>query len=158
MGSPAIIGAAFGLQALSRLAGGQSAQRAAGFNASVAENDAAHHDRLAEDARARGRVEEQRQRQQSGQLKARQAAALAANGLDLSSGSPLRVLGDSAALGEVDALQIRANAEREAFSRQVRATDFRNEAILSRQRGRSARTQGFLGAGGSLLTGVSRLV
>ena len=46
---------------------------------------------------------------------------MAANGVDLSSGSPLDILGDTAMYGELDALTIRSNAEREAYGYRVQS-------------------------------------
>ncbi len=157
MGSPGFIGAAFGLSALGNALGATSANQAARFNAQVAENNAELARRQADDARHRGRIEEQRLRLENARFRGRQAAALAAGGLDVSSGSPLQVLGDSAAFGELDALQVRANAEREAFGQRLRRSDFLNEAELSRARGRSALTRGVFRTGGSLLTGAARV-
>lgn len=157
MGGAALIGAGASLQAFSSLQAGASARQAARFNARVAENNAELSRRLAEDTRRRGRIDEQRSRLETARLKGRQAAALAAQGVDTSSGSPLRVLSDTAALGELDALQIRANAEREAFEHMLRQSDFLNQSSLSRSRGDQALTQGVFRAGGSLLTGASRV-
>ncbi len=154
----ALTGSGIGLQAFSSLQAGVGAQQAARFNARVAENNAELSRRLAEDARHRGRIEEQRARLEAARLKGRQAAALAANGVDTRSGSPLQVLGDSAALGELDALQIRANAEREAFEHRLRRSDSLNQASLSRSSGDRALAQGIFRAGGSLLTGAGRLL
>lgn len=153
-----LVAAGLGLQAFGSVQAGTSARQSARFNASVAENNAELSRRLAEDARRRGRIEEQRNRLQAARLKGRQAAALGAQGLDTSSGSPLDVLGDTAALGELDALQIRANAEREAFQHSLRQSDFLNQASLSRARGDQAFTQGLFRAGGSLLTGAGRFL
>ncbi len=158
MGSAAFIGSALGLSALGNLTGAASARQAARFNAQVAENNAELARRQAEDTRQRGRIEEQRLRVQNARFRGRQAAALAAGGVDLSSGSPLQVLGDSAALGELDALQLRAEVERDAFRQRLRRSDFLNEAELSRARGRSALSQGVFRAGGSLLTAGGRVL
>lgn len=155
MGSAAIAGAAFGLQALGQITAAVTAQRAARFDAQVAENNAELARRLAGDARERGRIEEQRQRLETSRLQGLQAAALAAGGVEVASGSPLQVLADSAGLGELDALQVRANAEREAYRYLLRGDDYDTQAQLSRARGRSALLQGAFRSGGSLLTGAS---
>ncbi len=157
MCGPALLGAGVGLQFLSNITAGTSARQAARFNARVSENNAELSRRLAGDARRRGRIEEQRTRLEAARVKGRQAAALAAQGVDTSSGSPLQVLGDTASQGALDALQIRANAEREAFQHMLRRSDFTNEASLSRSQGDRALTQGIFRAGGSLLTGASRI-
>ena len=68
---------------------------------------------LAEDALARGAQQEQAQRRKTAALMGRQRAIMAASNLDLGSGSPLAILGDTAALGELDAQVIRDNARRQ---------------------------------------------
>ncbi len=156
MGSAALIGAGHGLRALGSFTGGASARQAARFNARVAENSAELSRRLAEDARRRGQVEEQRRRLESAQQRGRLAAALSARGIDSASGSPLQVLGDRAALGELDALEVRAEAEREAFQHLLRRSAYLNESSLSRSRGDQALAQGIFRGGGSLLTGAAR--
>jgi hypothetical protein len=61
----------------------------------------------------RNRIAEERQREKTSLLAGRQKAVMGANGLDLTTGSPLDVIGDTAALGEMDALTIHNNGERE---------------------------------------------
>ena len=68
----------------------------------------------AQDAQDRGAKEEASLRTKVAALKGRQKSALAASGVEIGDGSALDILGDTAALGELDALTIRSNAEREA--------------------------------------------
>ena len=110
----------------------QAAARRASFDyqRQVSENNAQTSEALAEDARQRGRAEERAQRLQTQQLLGRQRAVLGATGLQADSGSALGILGDTAALGELDALQIRDNATREAWRFQVQASNDQAQAGL----------------------------
>lgn len=86
-----------------------------------------------------------------------QTARLAAQGTDLE-GSPLDILGDTRAAGELDALTIRANAAREAYGYQAQGLGYSNQSTLESTRAaNSVYTPNYLGAGGSLLAGASTL-
>ena len=133
-----------------------AASAASKYNAQVAEMNATLADRRAKDALERGAVEEQRKRMEVAQLQGRQRAAMAANGVDLTFGSPLDALVDTAVLGDLDALTIRQNAAREAYDFQVQGVNQRADATLSRANASASRTGGYLGAAGSVLGGGAR--
>lgn len=118
------------------------------YNAAVARNNAIYQRQfeernlaLAEDARKRGETEEYRQRLRTLNLAAKQRSAFASAGVDVSVGSPLDLLGDTFALGELDALTVRNNAAREAmgfedaaFQNRVNADNYTSQAgLLSTQ-------------------------
>lgn len=135
---------------------GQAASQAARYNAQVQEMNATLADRRARDAIARGAVEEQRKRQEVQQVLGRQQAAMAANGVDLSFGSPLDLITDTAVMGELDALTIRSNAYRESYDFQVDAVNQRAGAGLTRMQGRNAETAGWLNAAGTVIGGAGK--
>lgn len=128
-----------GLTARSQMAEGRYAAQAAGANARMAELQA-------EDALRRGDIEAMRQRQATRGLIGSQRAALAAQGIDLTSGSAMELQEDAAALGAQDAETIRANAWREAWGFRAEATNLRTQGHLERA---AAATK----AGSTLLTG-----
>jgi hypothetical protein len=66
-------------------------------------------------------------------------------------GSVLDVLGESAANAELDSLTIQHGAE-------LKARGYESDARMSRFRGKTARTSGFLSASGELLKGASSMV
>lgn len=134
---------------------GNAANAAGKYNAQVAEMNATLADRRAKDALERGAVEEQQKRAQVAQLQGRQRAAMAANGVDLTFGSPLDTLVDTAVLGDLDALTIRQNSAREAYDFRVQGVNSRADAGLSRASGRAAQTGGYLAAGGTVLGGAA---
>ena len=126
------------------------------FNAQVAEMNANLAERRSRDAIERGAQEEQRKRQEVAQIKGKQIAAMAANGVDLTFGSPLDTIVDTAVLGELDALTIRTNAYREAYEHRVDAVNKRADASMSRAAAKNAATAGYIGAAGTVLTGAGK--
>lgn len=141
--------------AMGSIAQGVAQSKAAKFNAEVADMNARISERRAKDALERGRAEEQKKRFEVAAIKGRQQAAMAANGVDLTFGSPLETMIDTAILGEMDALTIRTNAYRESYEHQVAAANKTAEGDLSRMNAKSALVGGYLGAASSILTGVT---
>lgn len=99
----------------------KSQQKAAQTNAILAQ-------RAADDAEERSREEESRFRRQQHQLSGQQLARLAANGIDPSEGSALKVLQDQQILEEEDAGRIRESGRRQASGFDIEAQNFRNQA------------------------------
>jgi hypothetical protein len=124
------------------------------YNAQISEMNATLAQRRAKDAIERGKQAEQQKRLEVAQLQGRQRAAMAANGIDLSFGSPLDTLIDTAYLGEIDALTIRRNAAHEAYDHEVDAVSGQASAGLQRRNADSALTGGFLNAAGTVLGGL----
>lgn len=111
---------------------GAEAQKAsAKYEADAARRNAGLADLEAAGALRRGADAEARHRLQVAQLAGQQRNAFAANGIALDSGSALDVLGDTAALGELDALTIRLNAEREAWGLRAGAAGIGGQAGLA---------------------------
>ncbi len=125
-------------------------------NAKVMDMNAKLAERRARDAIERGTIEEQRKRQEVAGIKGQQQAAMAANGVDLSFGSPLDLIVDTAVMGELDALTIRSNTYREAYEHRVDATNKRAGAAAERAGAKSALTAGYLNAAGTVLTGAGK--
>lgn len=128
------------------------------FNAEIADQQAA-------DALVRGAQEEQRFRQGIDGIIGHQRAAAAAGNVDVGFGSSLDVQADAAFLGELDALQIRTNAAREAWGYEVEAFDTRKRAEITRKEGvmleaagRQRQTQAYLGAIGTGIGGATSLL
>jgi len=109
------------------------AQKAANeAQAVVADNNAQLATWQAMDAIYRGQVTENQSRLKTASLKSTQRVRMAANGIALDEGSSLRVLADTDLLGELDAMQARDNAGREAWALNQQATDSRNRAAILR--------------------------
>lgn len=135
--------------------GQMNAQATAGAQQNYLAQQARQRQQIAEwqanDAKQRGEVAVQRQREITAQRIGIQTAALAAQGTDME-GSPIDILGDTKRAGEVDALTIRSNAVREAYGYQVQGAGFGADAAM-----RESFQPSYLGAGTSLLMGASSL-
>lgn len=126
---------------------GQYAAQAALTNASLAKQQAT-------DAATRGAYAESLQRQGTRQLIGSQRAALAAQGVDIGSGSALDVQSSTAYQGELDALMVRNNAAREAWGYQVEAGSYTQQAQVAKAQA-EATAAGLRGqAVNTLLTGA----
>lgn len=115
------------------------------YQQAVAERNAKMQENQATDARARGVVAGEEQRDRARQMGARQATQLAGSGLDISSGTSLDLFAETATLGEYDAQVVENNAAREAFGFSTRAEE-------TRMSGENARSAGRNRAVGTLLT------
>ena len=117
-----------GLGVMGAVRAGQAASMAGQYNA--------------ESARMEGAVREAAQRQQTGRQLGAIRAGISKSGATME-GTPLMVLAESAANAEIDALNTRFTAGR--------------EATLSTMRGQEGRRAAYWSAGTSLLTGLSRI-
>lgn len=132
---------------------GNAAAASAKYNAQVADMNARISERQARDAVERGAMEEQQQRMKTSQIIGKQKAAMAANGVDLKFGSPLDALVDTATMGELDALTIRANTYREERDIRQQGLNSQSQAGLLRAEGAAAKSAGFMSAFGTVLGG-----
>jgi len=115
-------------------------RRAANTNADIQEQNAAA-------ARAKSSYDEQRHRESVQKMLSTQRALYGKSGVDMA-GSPLLVMEDTAAQGELDALAIRYGGD-------VASAQQRSAANLSRMQASDYQTAGYLKAGSSLLSGAS---
>jgi hypothetical protein len=145
-----LIGAAGSMQQAQASAASQK------YNAQVQDMNATLSERQAKDALERGADEEQRKRQQVQAVLGQQKAAMAANGVDLSYGSPLDTLVDTSIMGELDALTIRTNTARESYDYRVQAVNQRAGATMNRMGAKAALTGGYLDAMGTVLGGAAK--
>jgi hypothetical protein len=119
---------------------GRIQQRTAELNAQFAEL-------RARDAIKRGEKEVKRFQQASKQLVGRQRVALAAQGIDVSTGSAREIQEEVATATTEDILEIRNNAWREAFGFRFEAENIRSEGALARLQGSSQATASLLTGG-----------
>lgn len=110
-----------GLSAYGQYQGAQAAKDAANYNAKVAEMQAA-------DARDRGVYEQEALGRKIGQMRGQQRANMAANGLDLSDGTPAALLDQTDYYGLEDQRTLANNINREAAGYGTRANLARAQA------------------------------
>lgn len=144
------------LGAVGSIQQGQAAAASAKYNNQVAQMNATISERRAKDAIERGATEEQKKRQQVQRILGEQQTAMAANGVDLTFGSPLDTMVDTAVLGELDALTIRTNAYREEYDYRVQAANQRAGGQLELMKGQAAKTAGYLDGFGTVLGGFGK--
>lgn len=103
------------------------------YQARVADQNAQFANQQAQDAQERTRLEAQRQYRQIGATKGQQIAAMAANGIDVNSGSALQVQQDTAMIGAEDVGNIYKAGFNEAKGFEINAANYRSQAAASRQ-------------------------
>lgn len=102
----------------------------------------------ADDALNRGSIEEQQYRRQLAQLMGKQRNEVGARNVEMR-GSALRLLEDSAMIGEEDATTIRNNAARTAWG-------YRNNASEAARWGANQKSNANAAAAGTILTGAAQ--
>lgn len=162
----------FGLQAYGQHKAGQAAEAAGKAERAASESEANLADfnanvatMQAKDAIERGGEAESAFRAKVRGLIGTQRAGYGASGVDVGYGSAVDVQADTAKLGELDALTIRTNAQREAWGFQVQAADLRTRAEIARrtgvyqeQAGKMAATNADIAAAGTLVGGAGSLM
>lgn len=129
----------------------QALRDQAGFQRRALEQNAALSRARAQDALDRGYEAEVAHRRSVRRLQGSQRAAMGAQGLDLSRGTPLDVVSETGALGALDALTIRNNARREALGYQQEAGNYDIQRELARSTARNR-------IGSTILTGGMQAV
>ena len=120
------------------------------YNAKVAKNNQVIQSQMASDAIRRGQMKQDEQRRKVAGQKGMARAAMGANGVDLSSSTPMGLIEDIAQYGEYDAQLIMSNAEREAYGFQIGAMNQGAQADL-------AKSSGNYGAASTLLASSGRV-
>lgn len=100
------------------------------YQAQVARNNATVQEWNARNAEKVGVVTEDRQRQKTALAIGTERAALASQGGDVDSGSPVDIMSDTARAGTFDALTIRSNAATRAWGFRVAADNANAQAGL----------------------------
>lgn len=130
---------------------GQAQKEQYAYQAAVNRNNAIISERQAEDALQRGQIAEDEHRLKVQQIKGSQRTRFAASGVDLGSAVVSDTLADTAMLGELDALTIRNNAQRESYGYRVQASNYEASAGLNEIAGDNASQAGFIGATSTIL-------
>jgi hypothetical protein len=136
---------------------GQSESAAAQYQAGVARNNQTFAERYAQQEEQKGIIEEQAKRQQTAQQEGHIRAGIGGSGIEVSSGSPLRLQTDTAALGELDAETIRNNAAKAAYTYRVQGMNYAASATADSMRAGEASRMGSLGAFSSIIGGAANV-
>lgn len=123
-------GAAMG--AVGAYFGAQSQQTALNGQAAIADINAKQSELSAQQELYKGNAAVAQVTQRAGMIKGSQRASMAANGIDLGSGSAAEVLTGTDIMKEQDANTLTANAVRAAWGYRTQGTNFQNEALMKR--------------------------
>lgn len=145
------------LQAFGQMAGGNSESAMYKYQAAVDRNNKIMADWQAQDAIARGQEEESKQRMKINMLKSDQRTAFADRGIDLGSESVANTVADTAFLGEIDALTIRSNAEREAYGYKQQGSNYAASATMNTMAAKNAKSAGMINATSTILGGITKV-
>ena len=124
--------ASAGLAAAGAYSKARAQKAALGYEAAVADNNAQIAEWQAQAAIENGQAAEQASRLKTAAMFGDQRAAMAANGVDLGTGSATEVLATTKFMGERDALTIRDNSARQAWALRNQAQGYASEAEFTR--------------------------
>jgi len=144
-----------GTTAYSSYQQGQAQQSMSSYNALIARQNADLALQKQELQKMQTKITEQREREKTERFISEQRALYGKGGVT-TEGSPLLVMADTAAQGEVEALAIRYAGSMEEANIIAQGSGYRQDAELARMRGGAASKAGSIGAGSALLTGVSQ--
>lgn len=145
------------LGTVSSIQQGKQQQAMYNYQAKVAEQNAEIAKRNADTERQTGIEEARLQRMKTLQAVGAQQTAMAANGMDVTQGTSLDIIEDTAAMGELDALQIQTNYEKKALAYELQAGNYTNQANMDAISGRNAYTAGKINAVSTGLNGIGKL-
>lgn len=128
----AMQGAGAGLEAAGMYGQAAGQKSALKYDARVADMNALLAERRAQVALEQGRFQINQIRREGAAIKGSQRAQMAANGVDLTYGTPAAVISGTEMLTEIDAQQAEINAVREAWGYRTQATNAQNEARSAR--------------------------
>ncbi len=135
---------------------GKAQQAQYNYQAKVNEENAKIAQENANVQRQQGIEEARLQRIKAASTIGSQKTAMAANGVDVTQGTAVDVIADTAAIGELDALQTQYNYEMKARGYEAQAGNFQNQANLDVISGKNAYTAGKIGAVQDGLAGIQQ--
>jgi len=103
-----------------------------------------------EDTKTQALAEEDKIRRQGAATKSRQIVQIAANGVEVTTGSAAELIADTAMTTELDAMTLRNNTERAIWR-----GEYQKESVLAQ--GANTEDQANMGAVGSLLAGAGKV-
>lgn len=153
--APYISAAGVVMQAYSAFSQSSDNKAAYNYQAAVNRNNAMISEWNAQDAARRGEQDLIDQRRKTAAIMGTQRATLAGRGIDLSEGSALNILSDTAYLGEQDALTVKDNTAKAVWQAKVQANNDTANAGLLQMRANNENP--LLSGASSLLTGAGKV-
>jgi hypothetical protein len=155
IGGLALSAAGTGMSMIGQANQAQASATAANYQAQIARNNQQIMQQNAAYDQQRGDIAEQNSRLKTAQVIGSQRAALASQGGDINSGSPLDIQGDAARAGETDALTIRSNTARAVWNDNLQGMGYGNQASLLSMNAANSMASLPYGIGSTLLGGAS---
>lgn len=127
------------------------------YQQQIAYSNARQAELMAGDVTERGAKESALVKRKARQIIGTQRASLAGQGVDVNTGTALRIQDEAFTMGELDALTVKNNAWREAWGYKTEAKNLRYQGrianMTARLQARNTMLTGGLGAFGSILQG-----
>jgi lipopolysaccharide biosynthesis regulator YciM len=149
--------AAAGMAAMGSLMQGRSAMQQGNYEAGVHALNARIATDAAHDSVLQGQKEALQFYRKVGQVKGQQVAAMAANGIDVGSGTALTVQQDTEAAAQDDAANLYHEIDHRTDGFLLKSASDMGEAQAAKARGRSAMIGSVFQAAGSLMGGFSQM-
>ena len=147
-----VVGA--GVGAVGAISQANASSASASYNAEVAKNNQTAADQSAQAALQEGAVAQQQKAYQEDVLVGQEKAGLAANGVDVGSGSAVDILSDTKAAGELDQLTILNNAARTSAGFINQGINYGNQANINEAASQASLTGGDLAATSDVIKGA----
>ena len=147
-----VVGA--GVGAVGAISQANASSASASYNAEVAANNQVAANQSAQAALQEGQVAQQQKAYQEDVLVGQEKAGLAANGVDVGSGSAVDILSDTKAAGELDQLTILNNAARTSVGFTNQGINYGNQANINEAASQAALTGGDLAATSDVIKGA----
>lgn len=135
----------------------RSATNEANFKTRIAQNNATIAENNAQRVLEKADIDIREKRRETQARLGAQRTQIAAAGFQLGVGTGIDILGDTAALGELDVLRLEEEAENQAENFRAQGAGFQTEAELGRLSRRNIRTAGRIKTGETLITGAARV-
>lgn len=155
--APWLAAAGAGVQAISAISSANAQGEAAAYQAQVARNNAVIANQNAEYALQAGSEKATQTSQRGAALVGRVKSAIAANNIDVNTGSAADVEASTAEAGKLDTETVANNAALQAYGYRVAATGDTAQAQLYEAEAAQAPIEGVFGAAGSLLSNAGSI-
>lgn len=148
--------AAAAAAAAGSLVQGYSALTQGNYESGVNKQNAALERESAQASIKAGETERRDYWRKIGSVKGQNAAAMAANGIDLGFGTAERIEGDTQSLANEDAQNLYENIHQRTRGHIINAFNYKNEAKAAKARGRAAMVGSVFSAAGSMMGGFQQ--
>lgn len=153
---PALALAGTAITAGGQIYSGLMASNAANYRGDIADQNKELTREAAEDSIARGQEDQRQLGREVAQRVGSQTARMAANNVDITTGSAARTIDDTKLLGREDSDILAENTRRAVRSQQISAYNFEAEKRAARVEAKTAKIGGFINAAGTIIGGASQ--